>query len=156
MLITTLVVSFYKDGRDSVSVKLWFLVGTLRSPYTTEHYDHHTQQNITITTHNRTLRSPHTQQNGTITTHNRTLRSPHTTERYDHHTQQNTTITTHNRTLRSPHITERYDHHTQQNTTITTHKGSQLLKLTETRYQVQPTDKKLHTEDTPLRTTILH
>jgi len=31
-------------------------------------------------------------------------------------------------------------HHTQGNTTITTHKGSQLLKLIETRYQVQPSD----------------
>ena len=38
--------------------------------------------------------------------------------------------TTHNRTLRSP----------------------QLLKLTETRYQVKPSDKELHTEHTPLRT----
>jgi len=26
MLITTLVVSFYKDGRGSVNIKLWFLV----------------------------------------------------------------------------------------------------------------------------------
>ena len=39
---------------------------------------------------------------------------------------------------------------------ITTHKGSQLLKLIETRYQVQPSDKELHTEHTLLRTTILH
>ena len=35
-------------------------------------------------------------------------------------------------------------HYTQENTTITTHKGSQLLKLTETRYQLQPSDKELH------------
>jgi len=69
---------------------------------------------------------------------------------------QNTTITTHNRTLRSPHTTEHYDHHTQQNTTITTHKGSRLLISTETRYQLQPNDKELHTEHTPLRTIILH
>jgi len=47
-------------------------------------------------------------------------------------------------------------HYTQQNTTITTHKGSQLLKLTETHYQLQPSDKQLHTEHTPLRTIILH
>ena len=90
----------------------------------------------------------HTQQNTTITTHNRTLRSPHTREHYDHHTQQNTTITTHNRTLRSPHTTEHYDHHTQQNTTITTHKGSQLLKLIQTRYQLQSSYKELHIEHT--------
>jgi len=30
MLITTLVVSFCKDGRGSVSVKLWFLVVYVR------------------------------------------------------------------------------------------------------------------------------
>ena len=49
-------------------------------------------------------------------------------------------------------------HYTQENTTITTHKGSQLLKLqlTETRYRLQPSDKELHTEHTPLRTIILH
>ena len=29
---------------------------------------------------------------------------------------------------------------------ITTHKGSQLLKLVETRYQLQPSDKELHTK----------
>ena len=46
-------------------------------------------------------------------------------------------------------------HYTQQNTTITTHKGSQLLILTETRYQLQPSNKQLHTEHTPLRTIIL-
>jgi hypothetical protein len=46
--------------------------------------------------------------------------------------------------------------HTQGNTTITTHKGSQLLKLIETRYQVQPSDKELHTEHIPLRNIILH
>jgi len=39
-------------------------------------------------------------------------------------------------------------HHTQQNTTITAHKGSQLLILTETRHQLQPSDKELHTEHT--------
>jgi len=44
----------------------------------------------------------------------------------------------------------------QENTTNATHKGSQLLKLIETRYQVQPSDKELHTEHTPLRTIILH
>ena len=33
--------------------------------------------------------------------------------------------------------------HYTQNTTITTHKGSQLLILTETRYQLQPSDKEL-------------
>jgi len=42
-------------------------------------------------------------------------------------------------------------HYTQQNTTITTHKESLLLMLTETRYQLQPSDKELHTEHTPLR-----
>ena len=47
-------------------------------------------------------------------------------------------------------------HHTQRNTTITTHKGSQLIKLIETRYQVQMSDKELHTEHIPLRTIILH
>ena len=47
-------------------------------------------------------------------------------------------------------------HYTQQNTNITTHKGSQLLILTETCYQLQPSDKELHTEHTPLRTIILH
>ena len=41
-------------------------------------------------------------------------------------------------------------HYTQQNTTITTHKGSQLLILTETRYQLQPSDKELHTEHTAI------
>ena len=35
-------------------------------------------------------------------------------------------------------------------------KGSQLLILTETRYQLQPSDKELHTQRTPLRTRILH
>jgi len=30
MLITTLVVSFCKDGRGSVNVKLWFLVVSVR------------------------------------------------------------------------------------------------------------------------------
>ena len=30
MLITTLVVSFYRDGRGSVNVKLWFLVVYVR------------------------------------------------------------------------------------------------------------------------------
>ena len=39
---------------------------------------------------------------------------------------------------------------------ITTHKGPQLLKLIETRYQLQPSDKELHTEHKPLRTIILH
>ena len=47
-------------------------------------------------------------------------------------------------------------HYTQEITTITTHKGSQLLILTETRYQLQPSDKELHTEYVPLRTIILH
>ena len=41
-------------------------------------------------------------------------------------------------------------HYTQQNTAITTHKGLQLLLLTETRYQLQPSDKELLTEHTPL------
>jgi len=41
-------------------------------------------------------------------------------------------------------------HYTQQNTTITMHKGSQLFVLTETRHQLQPNDKELHTEHTPL------
>jgi len=41
-------------------------------------------------------------------------------------------------------------------TTITTHKGSQLLKLIEKRYQVQPSDKVLHTEHIALRNIILH
>jgi len=43
-------------------------------------------------------------------------------------------------------------HYIQQNTTINTHKRSQQLILTETRYQLQPSDKELHTEHTPLRT----
>ena len=43
-------------------------------------------------------------------------------------------------------------HYTQQNTTITTHKVSQLLILTETHYQLQQSDKEIHTEQTPLRT----
>ena len=47
-------------------------------------------------------------------------------------------------------------HYTQENTTITTHKGSRQLILIETRYQLQPSDKELHTEHTPLRTVILH
>ena len=47
-------------------------------------------------------------------------------------------------------------HYTQQNTTITTHKESQLLILTETRYQLQQSDKELQTEHTPLRTINLH
>jgi len=41
-------------------------------------------------------------------------------------------------------------HYTQQNTIITTHKRSQLLILTETRYQLQQNHKELHTEHTPL------
>ena len=47
-------------------------------------------------------------------------------------------------------------HYTQENTTITTHKGSQLLILTEARYQLQQSDKQLYTEHTPLRTITLH
>jgi len=47
-------------------------------------------------------------------------------------------------------------HYTQENTTITTHKRSQLLILTETRYQLQQSDKEHHTEHTPLRTINLH
>jgi len=47
-------------------------------------------------------------------------------------------------------------HYTQQNTTITTHKGSELLIVTETRYQLQQSDKELHTEHTPLRNIHLH
>ena len=39
---------------------------------------------------------------------------------------------------------------------ITTHKGTQLLKLIETRYQVQPSDKALHTEQTPLTYLFTH
>jgi len=46
--------------------------------------------------------------------------------------------------------------HTQGNTMITTHKGSQLSKLIETRYQVQPSDKELHAEHIPVGTMILH
>ena len=45
--------------------------------------------------------------------------------------------------------------HTQGNTAITRHKGSQLLKLIETRYQVQPSDKELHTEHTTLYVCLL-
>ena len=41
-------------------------------------------------------------------------------------------------------------HYTQHNTTITTYKGSQLLISIETRYQLQPSNKVLHTEHTPL------
>jgi len=47
-------------------------------------------------------------------------------------------------------------HYTQQNNTTATYKRSQPLKLIETRYQVQPSDKELHTEHTSLRTKILH
>jgi len=47
-------------------------------------------------------------------------------------------------------------HYTQENTMITTHKGSQLLILIEAHYQLQPSDKELHTEHTPLSTIILH
>ena len=36
------------------------------------------------------------------------------------------------------------------------HEGSRLLKLIEIHYQIQPSDKELHTEQTPLRATILH
>jgi hypothetical protein len=43
-------------------------------------------------------------------------------------------------------------HYTQENTTITTHYRSQLLILTETRYQLQHINKEHHTEHTPLRT----
>jgi len=39
---------------------------------------------------------------------------------------------------------------------ITMHKGSQILILIETCYQLQPSDKELHMEHTPLRTIILH
>jgi len=46
--------------------------------------------------------------------------------------------------------------YTQENTTITKHKGSQLLILIETRCQLQPIDKELLTEHTPLRTINLH
>ena len=42
-------------------------------------------------------------------------------------------------------------HYTQENTTITTHKGSKLLILTETRYQLQQSDKELHTKHTRLK-----
>ena len=41
-------------------------------------------------------------------------------------------------------------HNAQGNTTFTTHKISPLLKLIEKRYQVQPSDKELHTEHIPL------
>ena len=61
--------------------------------------------------------------------------------------------------LWSQHVsgaTKKKTHHTQGNTTITAHKGSQLLKLIETPYQVQPCDKELHTEHIPLRTILLH
>jgi len=51
--------------------------------------------------------------------------------------------------------TKKKTHHIQGNTMITTHKGSQLLKLIETRYQVQSSNKELHTEHIPLRTIIL-
>jgi len=47
-------------------------------------------------------------------------------------------------------------HYTKENIMITTHKGSQLLILIETPYQLQPSNKELHTEHTPLRTIILH
>ena len=65
-LITTLVVSFCKDGGVNVSV-------ILRNTDNTSNYK------PTNETH-------HTQQNTTINTHSRTLRSPHTTEHYDHNT----------------------------------------------------------------------
>ena len=59
-----------------------------------------------------------------------------------------------NNTLNSQSTNE--THYTQENTMITTHKGPQLLKLIAARYQLQPSDKELHTKHTPLSTTILH
>jgi len=47
-------------------------------------------------------------------------------------------------------------HYITENTTITMHKESQLLTIIETRYQLQPSDKELHTKQTPQRTIILH
>jgi len=47
-------------------------------------------------------------------------------------------------------------HYTQENIAITTHKRSQLLISTETRYQLQQSDKARHTKHTPLSTTNLH
>jgi len=85
MLITTLVVSFCKDGGVRVSVNLWFLVVCVRYEVVC-------------------------------------------------------------RFVQSTNET----HYTQQNTTITTHKRSQLLILTETRYQLQQTDKEVHTQHTHL------
>ena len=65
-----------------------------------------------------------------------------------------TTLINSNNTLNYQSTNE--THYTQENTTITTHKGSRQLILIETRYQLQPSDKELHTEHTPLRTVILH
>jgi len=59
-----------------------------------------------------------------------------------------TTLMNTNNTLNYQSTNE--THRTQQNTTISRHKRSQLLISTETRYQVQPSDKELHTEHTPL------
>jgi len=98
MLITTLVVSFCKDGRGSVNVKLWFLVVYVRCKDLCR------------------------------------------------------SVVLDNVFLLILIVVI----HTQGNTMITTHKGSQLLKLIETRYQVQLSDKELHAEHISLRTIILH
>jgi len=65
-------------------------------------------------------------------------------------------ITTINTNNTSNYQSANETQYTHQNTTITTYKGSQLLILTETRYQLQPSNKELHTQHTPLRTITLH
>jgi len=102
MLITTLVVSFCKDGGGSVSVKLWFLVVCVRCEVLCRLVVVGNVFLIILINTNKTS------------------------------SYQST------------------------NETHYTHKVSQLLISTETRYQLQPSDKEHHTEHTPLRTLILH
>jgi len=47
-------------------------------------------------------------------------------------------------------------HYTQENITITTHQRSQMLISTDTCFQLQQSNKTLHTEYTPLSTINLH
>jgi len=73
---------------------------------------------------------------------------------YAHHQELATILINTNNTSNYQSTNE--THYTQQNTTITTHEGSQLLILTEIRYQLQQNDKELHTKHTQLRTISLH
>jgi len=102
MLITTLVVSFCKDGGGSVNVKLWFLVVCVRCEVFCRLV---LAGNVFLLTLIVVI---------FIYADLSVLNTPHT----------------------------------QQYTTITTHKGPQLLISTETRYQLQQSDKEFHTEHT--------